>query len=535
MRIGIVIYMLKLLIKIVDNEIIFDEYTKQINNININNTNVFNNNLTVFDENYILKNIELVSSFIKVIVMKNKVNKASINNIKISSLALHIINKLNQINILIIKPDKTLDFESYELLKKNKYLKYLNCYNMPKFMFEELNSKKKFTVDIRSEIIWFSNFMEINKLNTYSNIFYKRKIKIIDNLNEDDINDLDIFFKINNNLKQIDIYHFSKKNIEKICELIKENRIINIRINIYQNDTNLELINNAINNLKIIQNKLLKKQNIGIKIIYSDEYKQKNIFKQINISFLKVLAIIVIAIASTGYVAAKYINSKDSEKVKQITEEIKEEKPEEKIEEVNTEIVENETEKSIQLREDFSELLAINNETVGWIKVNNTKVDYPVVKHSDNNYYLNKDFYHNNNVNGWIYMDYRNNIDNLSDNTILYGHTNYSDYNLMFGSLINTIKEAWYTNEANTYITFNTLNANHQFKIFSIYVIDNTNDYLVSDFKSDVNHENFINTLISRSIYNFNTPVSINDKILTLSTCYDKGSKRLVIHAKLIS
>ena len=132
-------------------------------------------------------------------------------------------------------------------------------------------------------------------------------------------------------------------------------------------------------------------------------------------------------------------------------------------------------------------------------------------------------------------MDYRNSPDNLSDNTILYGHTNYTDYSLMFGSLINTTKESWYTNDANTYITFNTLNGNHQFKIFSIYIIDVTNDYLVSDFKSELNHQNFINTITGRSIYNFNTPVSTNDRILTLSTCYNKGNQRLVIHAKMIN
>ena len=118
---------------------------------------------------------------------------------------------------------------------------------------------------------------------------------------------------------------------------------------------------------------------------------------------------------------------------------------------------------------DLNELVKKNSDTVGWIKVNNTNINYVVVEGSDNEYYLKHDFYKNNNTNGWVYADYRSNFSNFGNNTIIYGHnlTNRS----MFGSLVWTLRQSWYTNEDNWYIKLSTLNTNTVWKIFSIYQI----------------------------------------------------------------
>ena len=63
-----------------------------------------------------------------------------------------------------------------------------------------------------------------------------------------------------------------------------------------------------------------------------------------------------------------------------------------------------------------------NSETVGWIQINGTHVNYPIVKHQDNSYYLEHDFYKRKTSVGWIFADYRNNFDTLDNNTIIYGH-----------------------------------------------------------------------------------------------------------------
>ena len=130
-------------------------------------------------------------------------------------------------------------------------------------------------------------------------------------------------------------------------------------------------------------------------------------------------------------------------------------------------------------------------------------------------------------------MDYRNNSMNLHKNTIIYGHNMYYS-GVMFGTLYKTANKDWYTNPENQIITFNTLYENMKFQIFSIYRVPKTNDYLKVYFKDDNDFLDFISLVQNRSIYNFNVTVTKDDKILTLSTCSNNGTKRLVIHAKLI-
>lgn len=181
---------------------------------------------------------------------------------------------------------------------------------------------------------------------------------------------------------------------------------------------------------------------------------------------------------------------------------------------------------------DFNDLIAKNNETVGWIKVNNTNVNYSVVQHSDNEYYLMHDFNKKYNINGWVYADYRDDFEYFGSNTIIYAH-NMTDRS-MFGSLVWCLKDSWYTNSENHYIKMSTPKANTVWKIFSIYTIKPEVYYLRTYFESEEEHKTFIDNLTDRSIYDFQEDVSVNDKILTLSTCTDDGTKRVVIHAKMV-
>ena len=181
---------------------------------------------------------------------------------------------------------------------------------------------------------------------------------------------------------------------------------------------------------------------------------------------------------------------------------------------------------------DFNDLIAKNNETVGWIKVNNTNVNYSVVQHNDNEYYLRHDFNKKYNINGWVYADYRDDFEYFGSNTIIYAH-NMTDRS-MFGSLVWCLKDSWYTNSENHYIKMSTPKANTVWKIFSIYTIKPEVYYLRTYFESEGEHKTFIDNLTDRSIYDFQEDVSVNDKILTLSTCTDDGTKRVVIHAKMV-
>lgn len=181
---------------------------------------------------------------------------------------------------------------------------------------------------------------------------------------------------------------------------------------------------------------------------------------------------------------------------------------------------------------DFTELRKKNNETVAWIKVNNTNVNYSVVQHNDNEYYLKHDFNKRSNYVGWIYGDYRDDFKYFGTNTIIYGH-NFTN-RTMFGSLIWCQKESWYKQEENQFIKISTPYSNTIWKIFSIYTIKPEIFYLKTYFKDDNEHQTFLDTIKDRSIHNFNEDLTTSDKILTLSTCTDDGTKRAVIHAKLV-
>ena len=183
---------------------------------------------------------------------------------------------------------------------------------------------------------------------------------------------------------------------------------------------------------------------------------------------------------------------------------------------------------------EVASLKQINDDVIGWLKVNNTNIDYPIVQYIDNDYYLNKNLKKEKDNSGWLFLDYRADSVNLSQNNIIFGHNMYYS-GVMFGTLYKTKYSNWYTNPDNQIIEFDTLYGKMKWQIFSIYVTPVTNDYLIADFSTDNKFQDFLNLITDRSIYNFNTPVSTSDKILTLSTCSDNGQKRLVIHAVLLS
>jgi hypothetical protein len=103
----------------------------------------------------------------------------------------------------------------------------------------------------------------------------------------------------------------------------------------------------------------------------------------------------------------------------------------------------------------------------------------------------------------------------------------------MFGTLPNVRKSSWLENKDNYYITYNTMDKVQKWKIFSYYNIKVTSDYLETNFDNKKTHEKFIKLITKRSKKNFKTTVTPDDKILTLSNCYNTDA-RFVVHAVLV-
>lgn len=262
--------------------------------------------------------------------------------------------------------------------------------------------------------------------------------------------------------------------------------------------------------------------------------KLKNIYLLICVIFLIILIYSVLNIVSWF---------KDNQKIdKQVNDIINNTKVEEVKDNSNTEIIKQEKKipetsiywtflKTPLINVDFDKLKKTNSDTVGWLNVSGTNINYPVVQAKDNSYYLTHSFDKTYNKAGWVFMDYRNKMDNLNKNTIIYAHSRVN--NTMFGSLNKTLKKDWYNNKSNHMIRLSTENINSMWQIFSVYTVPNTNDYIKTVFNNDDEFLDFINLIKNRSKFDFATDVNISDNIITLSTCY-KTNERVVVHAKLI-
>ena len=542
----------KIVFKIVKNEIIVSLLNKDFKE-NLNNTNVINTKETYFSINYINENVELVSSFLNVIIIKNNIHKFIVNNEEATLITLKIIKNINKIDEIYLNYDNTLKYDEFIEILNNNYLKVINLFDIPNYLLEMIDVNKNLKVTIRNEILFTSNFMEINNINTYSDIFYKKEI-YINEFKDRDYLDFDSFIQINKYLKIINFNYFSKRQFDYIFNKLIKLNLKNIKINFNEGNINIQNVVEYINKVKKEKEDFILTNNINFKINYSKEFKKNNMFKQINLNFIKMSLLFVILSVTLMMSVNLYRNYSDTKKYDDIENDLQKIKIDLDIPENNnhdkdiTFIEPNDDDKErvtltttttttttiydVKYEKVFEKLKEINNDTVGWLTVNNTKIDYPVVQSSDNDYYLYRDYYKNKNRHGWIYMDYRNNIEDLSDNTIIFGH-NLANQK-MFGTLRYVTNPSWYKKSSNQIITFNTTKANMKWQIISIYKIPVTNDYLVANFASSEDKLNFLDMITQRSIYNFNATFDENTKIITLSTCSNGSKDRLVVHAKLI-
>ena len=206
---------------------------------------------------------------------------------------------------------------------------------------------------------------------------------------------------------------------------------------------------------------------------------------------------------------------------------------EELIEVVEETTQENEKNSEINL---YS-LYEMNNDLVGWIRIENTNINYPVVKSKVKNYYLRKDFYKNYSSYGTPFLAENCNV-NVSDNLIIYGH--HMRNRKMFGSLEDYKSKSFY--EKNKIIDFYTLDGDEtvktEYEIFAVFktVAYSSNGfkyYNYINFNNKEDYEDFIDRVKQLSLYDTGIKAEYGDEILTLSTCeYSNKNGRLVVMAR---
>lgn len=164
---------------------------------------------------------------------------------------------------------------------------------------------------------------------------------------------------------------------------------------------------------------------------------------------------------------------------------------------------------------------------VAWIKVGGTEIDYPLVKGSDNDYYLNHNYKDEYNVFGAIFMDYRNQ-ENFSDqNTIIYGHNNQRAGN--FKDLHKYEEEGFFNEER--FIEIYSLEGYKKYKVFAVYNADSYDNFRSPTYTKE-EEENLLKYIKDKNLIKKDFPEEFNN-ILTLQTC-SPADTRLVVHGILV-
>lgn len=179
---------------------------------------------------------------------------------------------------------------------------------------------------------------------------------------------------------------------------------------------------------------------------------------------------------------------------------------------------------------DFAALSAINPDIVGWIVVEGTGIDYPVVQGPDNDVYLHRTFSGEQNASGAIFLEYRCTPDFSDKHSIVYGHMMKNGS--MFAGLTEYKSQGFY--DQNPSFTLYTPDAVYTCEVFSAYVTSSDSVAYTPDFDNDTNFQEFLNEVLSLSLVQAAMSPTVADRLITLSTCdYTYEDARMVVHARL--
>lgn len=167
----------------------------------------------------------------------------------------------------------------------------------------------------------------------------------------------------------------------------------------------------------------------------------------------------------------------------------------------------------------------------GWIKIDNTNINYPIVQGKDNSFYLDKDINKNYLSSGSIFMNYLNHGFN-DENTVLFGH--HMRNKTMFAQLKKYKEKEFFYGDNDIVIEVENDKV-LKYKVFSAYVTDSKDNYIKTNFDDKDQYKEFLEDIKNKSQYKSDIDVNENDKIITLSTCsYEFNDARMVVHGKLL-
>lgn len=177
---------------------------------------------------------------------------------------------------------------------------------------------------------------------------------------------------------------------------------------------------------------------------------------------------------------------------------------------------------------DFEALKAMNGDAKGWITVGGTKINYPVVQTTDNEYYLKHTFKKEKNAAGAIFIEEAVSEGMEGKNVIVYGH------NMKNGSMFGTLssyKNASFAKAHPSFVVY-TENGTYEYAVFAAFMTTAVSDAYTYGFASSESFLDYISRMKENSFYDMGVEVFAEDKIMTLSTCSGSTEERFVVLAK---
>ena len=253
---------------------------------------------------------------------------------------------------------------------------------------------------------------------------------------------------------------------------------------------------------------------------------------------LTVATLLIAAVASLGYYIIYYVNgSKHNDEYKDISNLVGSTALQGDTPTTVTATINNET-RTLTVLPKYETLYKSNNKLIGWIKIADTNIDYPVMQTTDNEYYLNHNFDQEESKAGALFLDYQCDVVSGCDNYIIYGH--HLSSGGMFSKLSDYQSKSYY--EKHKYINFDTIYEEGTYQVmfaFRSRVYDS--DQVVFKYYQFINatseeeFTSYMNEMRKDSFYDTGVEAYYGDQLLTLSTCdYNEKNGRFVVVAKKI-
>ena len=180
----------------------------------------------------------------------------------------------------------------------------------------------------------------------------------------------------------------------------------------------------------------------------------------------------------------------------------------------------------------FKEISAINPDTVAWVTIDDTHIDYPVMYGSDNMDYINRDFYGKRSLSGSVYLNADNDPDFSEPYNLLYGH--HMDNGAMFGDIDNFVEESYLKSHSKGMLL--TPNGNFDLLVFACMKTDAYNELIYfKDYKDNIGYEKLNDFIKKNAAVYIRGSQEYPQKIIAMSTCAETGTfGRTVIFAEAI-